>query len=136
MNTSEKLKRVAEFHGHLGPYLIIGLKMGEISNEILGKEGGAGTGHPQKRVIVKTGLKPPISCIIDGIQFSSGCTLGKGNIEVVDEQIPEATFILERKSLTIKLKKPPAIGNRNLEEIAKEIYHKPNEDLFNIIKIF
>ncbi len=134
MNISEKLKRVAEFHGHLGPYLVVGLMMGELSNEILGKEGGAGTGQPQKKVIIRTGTKPPISCIIDGIQFSSGCTLGKGNIEVLNQQIPEATFILKGKRLTIKLKKPPDIGDRNLEEIAKEIYNTPNEELFDIIQ--
>jgi len=124
------------FHGHLGPYLIIGMKMGELSNELLGKEIGAGKGYFRKRVIVKTGTKPPISCIIDGIQYTSGCTLGKGNIEVIDQQIPEATFIMEDKQLTISLKIPIKTEDRDLQEVAMEIYQESSEDLFKITKNF
>ncbi len=109
MELNEKIKGLVEFHGHLGPYLIIGFKMGELSNELLGKETGAGSGYLLKKAIVKTGTKPPMSCIIDGIQYISGCTLGKGNIEIIDSQKPEATFIMNDKKINHFFKTP----NRN-----------------------
>jgi formylmethanofuran dehydrogenase subunit E len=136
MKLDNKIKRLTEFHGHLGPYLIIGMKMGELSNKLLGKESGAGTGQFHKKALVKTGIKPPISCIIDGIQYTSGCTLGKGNIEVIDQGLPEATFISNGKELTIKLKMKVEAVNRNLEELAMELYKKTPEELFEIIKNF
>ena len=136
MKMNDRIKRFAEFHGHLGPYLIVGMKMGDLSNKLLGKETGAGSGHSYKRAIVKTGTTPPISCIIDGIQCSSGCTLGKGNIEVLDKKIPEATFILDEKQLTVKLKIKIETTNRNLEEVAMEVYEMKDENLFEISKNF
>jgi len=136
MRISEEAKGLIEFHGHLGPYLIVGMKMGELSNKLLGKESGAGTGQLQKKAIVKTGTKPPISCIIDGIQYVSGCTLGKGNIEVIDLQKPEATFILNEKKLTITLKIPIITKNHDLKELAMEILNKSPQELFIISKNF
>lgn len=136
MENNETLNRLIEFHGHLGPFLIIGMKMGELSNNILGKESGAGKGKTVKKVLVKTGTKPPISCIIDGIQFTSGCTLGKGNIQVTNEHIPEAIFTLGEKELRIKLKIAIETRNRDLQELAMEIYKMESFELFEISKTF
>ncbi|HUY01035.1 MAG TPA: formylmethanofuran dehydrogenase subunit E family protein [Candidatus Deferrimicrobium sp.] len=133
---NDQVKRLAEFHGHLGPYLIVGMKMGELSNTLLGKETGAGSTHFVKKAIVKTGTTPPISCIIDGIQFTSGCTLGKGNIEILNEKIPEATFILNDKQLTLKLKINIETANRQVEDVALEIYETAWQDLFELSKNF
>ena len=36
--------------------------------------------------------RPPDSCVIDGIQSSTGCTMGKRNIEVVEGDGVSATF--------------------------------------------
>lgn len=136
MEKPEHIRRLAEFHGHLGPYLIIGMRMGELSNEILGTETGAGSTHFHKKAIVKTGTIPPISCIIDGIQYTSGCTLGKGNIEILHQNIPEATFILEGKELTLKLKIKIDTKNRDIEDIAMELYNTNKRDLFDISQNF
>ena len=73
---NKTLADLEKFHGHLGPYVIIGFKMGQIANNKLGKDPFC------KKAITWTGKNPPVSCIIDGIQLSSGCTLGKGNIIV------------------------------------------------------
>lgn len=110
--------------------------MGELSNEMLGKETGAGSGQPLKKAIVKTGIKPPLSCIIDGIQYVSGCTLGKGNIEVIPSQHPEATFIMKEKILTLSLKLQIETKNRDLEAISSELFRKSPHELFNISKNF
>ena len=136
MKFDEKVRGLVEFHGHLGPYLIVGMKMGELSNELLGKETGAGTGKLQKKAIVKTGTNPPISCIIDGIQYVSGCTLGKGNLEVIDLQKPEATFILNEKKLIITLKIQLDMKNHDLKKLAEDIINKSPQELFIISKNF
>jgi formylmethanofuran dehydrogenase subunit E len=112
------------------------MKMGDLSNQLLGKEEGAGKGHSTKRVVVKTGRKPPVSCIIDGIQFTSGCTLGKGNIEVLDLHVPEAVFTSEQGILKITLKIQIETKGRDLEELAMEIYEKSPEEIFEIVKKF
>jgi formylmethanofuran dehydrogenase subunit E len=89
----EALKR---FHGHLGPYLIIGYRMGLLARERLG-EG-------KMSAIAYTGFKPPISCLIDGIQFSTACTLGKGNIQVKEGEKAKAAFKLGDKRIMLWLK--------------------------------
>jgi formylmethanofuran dehydrogenase subunit E len=69
------LERIKEFHGHVGPYVVIGWRMGARAMAELGasKYFGA-TCH------VRCADSPPQSCLIDGLQFSTGCTLGKRNI--------------------------------------------------------
>jgi len=67
------LLKAIEFHGHLGPYLVLGLKAGLFANQIFGRK-------PMKtEAFIKTKTTPPQSCFADGVQFSTGCTLGKGD---------------------------------------------------------
>ncbi len=80
------LELLGKFHGHVGPYLILGYKMGLIANRMLGE------GAFEKKAHIFTGTKPPVSCLIDGIQLASGCTLGKGNITVEDKGEAKASF--------------------------------------------
>jgi len=80
------LELLGKFHGHVGPYIILGYRMGVVANRMLGEGGFAKKAH------VFTGTKPPISCLIDGIQLASGCTLGKGNITVEDKGEAKASF--------------------------------------------
>lgn len=79
-----ELKELEKFHGHLGPYAIIGYKMGVFARKKLG-EG-------KMFVTVYTGLKKPLSCIIDGIQVATNCTMGKGRLDVREGDIPKASF--------------------------------------------
>jgi len=78
----ETLSKIEQFHGHLGPYAVIGYKMGKIAKKQLGSDPFS------KEAVIWTGTKPPLSCIIDGIQISSGCTLGKGNISIRQDGVP------------------------------------------------
>ena len=128
----ETLKNLERFHGHLGPYLVVGYRMGMIANNFLSKDPFS------KKVIVDTGVKPPLSCIIDGIQISSGCTLGKGNISINSEGTPKARFICNGKNVEIVLK--PSIQKdidtnvteENMTSYSKNLYEKPDEELFEI----
>lgn len=130
----ETLKRIEQFHGHLGPYAVIGYKMGLIANEKLGKDPFS------KKAVVYTGTTPPISCIVDGIQMSSGCTTGKGNLIVKNESIPKAIFTSgENKQFEIVLKKTikdeidTSVNKDNMISYSEKIFDRPDEELFDIL---
>lgn len=63
------------FHGHLGPYVVAGLRLGRYALRRL-----AADPHFGIEAEVECPDAPPPSCVLDGIQFSTGCTLGKRNI--------------------------------------------------------
>lgn len=131
---NEILETLADFHGHLGPYAVIGYRMGRIACEKLGDD------PFQKSVLVSTGLTPPLSCIIDGIQIGSGCTLGKGNITVHHQNQAQAVFSNKQGSeITITLKNDirneidTTVTEENIISYAKHLFNQPDETLFNII---
>ncbi|MGC8863743.1 MAG: formylmethanofuran dehydrogenase subunit E family protein [Armatimonadota bacterium] len=69
------LNLARSYHGHLGPYLIIGIKMGNRALAELEPESCF-----RLTADVHCPESPPPSCVIDGIQLSTGCTMGKRNI--------------------------------------------------------
>jgi len=73
------LLEVAEFfHGHLGPFLVLGLKAGLCLTRKFGR-------NPLKSsATIMLPLRKPYTCFIDGFQLATGCTLGKMNINVVE----------------------------------------------------
>jgi len=89
------------FHGHLGPYVVIGYRMGKLALKELNTEGHFGISAE-----VHSPLQTPRSCLIDGVQIGSGCTLGKGNIAVAEA--PEPAWVLftsaEGERVTIRLR--------------------------------
>ncbi|MFX1538526.1 MAG: formylmethanofuran dehydrogenase subunit E family protein [Promethearchaeota archaeon] len=120
---------LARFHTHLGPYLIVGARMAETAIAKLGFD-------PFKmKVVTYTGTTPPISCMIDGIQFISGCTLGKGNILVVDKGIPLAEFTLNDKTIRLRLKELinlKGLASEEVRKVALEYVKAPIEDFLEI----
>lgn len=119
-----------EFHGHLGPYAVIGYKMGMLALELLKARGKDLKAH------VKTGSKPPLSCVVDGIQFSTPCTLGKGNISISDDKTVEAVFTGE-KQITIRLKDSArqSIDSTisNGEQTAISVWNMESNELFEVL---
>ena len=90
-----------EFHGHLGVFSIVGAKMGIRAREIFG------VGPDMLEVLTYAGTKPPYSCLNDGIQVSTGATLGMGTIHLASNSItqPSAVFTYKGRSIRISLKK-------------------------------
>ncbi|MFC1534283.1 formylmethanofuran dehydrogenase subunit E family protein [Thermodesulfobacteriota bacterium] len=87
-----------EFHRHLGMWSIIGAKMGIRAREVLGAP------FDQLDVISFCGNKPPFSCTNDGIQVSTGASLGRGTISITHLGLPEAIFIYDGKRLRLRVK--------------------------------
>ena len=107
-----------ELHGHLGIYAIIGVKMGIRAREFFN------IGVDDITVVTYAGLQPPVSCLNDGLQVSTGGTLGHGLISVADDENirPEATFTFKNKTLRLQLKAEYALKIRQDVENAIQQY--------------
>ncbi len=90
-----------EFHRHLGVFSIVGAKMGIKARELFG------VGADLLEVTSDAGTKPPYSCLNDGIQASTGATLGMGTIHLAshNKTKPSAIFTYKGRSIRISLKK-------------------------------
>ncbi len=87
-----------ELHRHLGTYSIIGAKMGIRARGILSAS------LDEIRVESHAGSKPPLSCLNDGLQVSTGASLGRGTITVLEKDMAEAVFLHGDKRIVLKLK--------------------------------
>ena len=88
-----------ELHRHLGIYSLIGAKMGVRAREILRAP------FDTLKVVSYAGNKPPLSCMNDGLQVSTGASLGRGTIKIESRNPrPAATFIYGNERLTLTLK--------------------------------
>jgi len=108
------------------------LKAGLFANNVLGKD------CFRVYVAIETEPHPPFSCIVDGIQVATGCTLGKRNIELRNRKGPSIAFTKEKKRLKIILKDEILSDLKNInskeeyEEKAKTLIKQPIHKLFNI----
>ncbi len=97
MDLPEELQALQRFHGHLGIYVTLGLRMGAVGKRAFG-------GYKGLRAVVRTVPKPPMMCVVDGVQFGSACTMGKGNIAIEPAAEPSVTFEKDGRRLTVSLK--------------------------------
>jgi len=120
--SEELYQRALEFHGHGGPFMVLGLRMGLLALRMLDAKGWFDI-----KCKVRLHWNPPDSCVIDGIQISTGCTTGKKNLEIYDEDEGiSAEFTKQKKSVKIKIK------NEVLDNI-KDILEKKSEKLEELI---
>ncbi|MCK4580686.1 MAG: formylmethanofuran dehydrogenase subunit E family protein [Dehalococcoidia bacterium] len=122
------IDRGIHLHGHRGPFLIAGIRMGLLALELLGNSGYFGLEAESE-----TGTVTPLSCLTDGVQIGSGCTLGKGNIRVTDARRACVHFLDKSgRRVTIKLRPKIYEGflNGRLEEQSEVARDKPREELF------
>ncbi|MFW6189241.1 MAG: CooT family nickel-binding protein [Planctomycetota bacterium] len=134
--TEKMIHEAVGMHGHLGPYLVYGLRMGRLAGRRLGFEG-----HFDLTVTAFTGRRTPVSCMLDGLQMSTGATLGKGNIEVreVKEGRPSAVFNSRGESLEIRLTRRAVeltegmAGDEAAAEKGREVADMAEEELFEVV---
>ena len=123
----EMLKWAIRFHGHLGPFLILGLRAGLRAVELFGRD-------PFKlKAIVALRRIIPYTCFLDGIQLSTGCTLGKGNLEVLEGDGIMVRFIHENGELMLIVRDEilkEAISAEDVEKEALKLLNLPLDKLF------
>jgi len=125
------LENASRMHGHTGPFLALGIRAGLRGIELLGY-------NPFRMKIKVISKKArPYTCFIDGLQYVTSCTLGKGNIELEEGEGLIALFEVDERRVFIKVKdnilsyalKPSEEG---LEEAAGKILLMREDDLFEI----
>lgn len=89
-----------ELHRHLGVFAVIGVKMGIRAREYFC------TGVDEMNVRSHAGFTPPLSCMNDGIQVSTGATPGHGLLTVSSDPplAPAAEFTCKNRTIRITLK--------------------------------
>jgi len=136
------IKKATDFHGHLGPFLVIGVRMGIIGLREFGLKKGTETLHATASLKYSV----PFSCVLDGLQVTTGCTFGNQKLTLKNSPGITAEFQLpNKKKVTVavnqttfdKLKKKLSSEktfNHEIQELAQLIASMPEEDLFVIKK--
>jgi inosine-uridine nucleoside N-ribohydrolase/formylmethanofuran dehydrogenase subunit E len=103
-----------ELHRHLGVFAIIGVKMGIRAREYFN------TGVDEFSAVSHAGSVPPLSCMNDGIQVSTGATPGHGLLTVINDApaSPSVEFRYLNRKIRVTLK--PEITEKISAEL-KEI---------------
>jgi formylmethanofuran dehydrogenase subunit E len=111
------IENAVKLHGHLGPFLVIGVRMGDIARKRLDFEN---KNSCKLQASIATPLFTPFSCVIDGIQASTGCTVGnqKLRIEKSTKKIT-ATFKLQSSDKTMKISVNTKVAKTLIEEMSK-----------------
>lgn len=135
MKNKITLKEAIKFHGHLGPYLVLGILAGDIALKKLKCKKYFGFD-----VCVYGANKKPKSCLIDGLQLSTGATYGKGNIRKLNGKIIKIDFRnrLTNKGIILRFKKniieklQTAKSHNDSELLAKRLYKTDRSRIFNL----
>jgi len=128
VNLQAMVDRGTLLHGHLGPYLVAGIRMGLLALRELGSSGYFGV-HAES----EAGRTTPLSCLNDGIQIGSGCTAGKGNLRIVGERSPRVRFVADDgRAMTIELRRAIIDGfaGSDLIDKAHDLETVPEKELF------
>ena len=136
MDDNPLLVAAGRFHGHVGPFLAIGLRMGLLANERMGRA------PMDMKAEVRVVPRPPRSCTLDGIQYASGCTLGKASIRVEPDPAEVAVeFRLGPRTLGIRLRQDflermerelEGSPEKAIIDYAFQIMDTPLDDLFEV----
>jgi len=96
--TLQLVDKVVDFHGHLCPGVIMGVRAAQIALRELG-----GPSEDEELVaIVECD-----NCAVDGIQVLTGCTFGKGNLIFQDYGKTAFTFIRRSDGKAIRIAAKP-----------------------------
>jgi formylmethanofuran dehydrogenase subunit E len=97
------LVRVVQFHGHLGPSVVAGARMG-----MIGLRAVDARGYFDVEVTCEGPLaKPPQSCFLDGLQMGTGATLGKRTLQWVEADRIVVRIKNSRTGRTAELRPTP-----------------------------
>jgi formylmethanofuran dehydrogenase subunit E len=137
----QELKKAIEnaerLHGHLGPFLVVGVRMGNLATKTL-----CTSKDSISQIIAKTPPATPFSCVLDGIQATTSCTIGNRKLHIKNsKQEIKATFQQKKSKrtmeVTVNSKVVKELTNRiskgaSNDTLAKEMATMPERQLFEI----
>ncbi|AEK73516.1 formylmethanofuran dehydrogenase subunit E [Thermococcus sp. 4557] len=80
-NADAILEHAREFHGHVCPYLALGIRASLIAMEELGVGRLDYSGSVDESILAIVEIN---SCFTDGVQVATGCTLGNNSLVYID----------------------------------------------------
>lgn len=114
-----------ELHRHLGVFAILGVKMGIRAREYFC------TGVDEMSVTTHAGAIPPLSCMNDGIQVSTGATPGHGLLTVSTEKPFFAAADFTHKDITIRITLKKELADRVSGELREiNFIHGLDSDIY------
>lgn len=134
-----EIEDAERLHGHLGPFLVIGVRMGRTAKQVLDVDLG---GNDELRAFVSVPLSTPFSCVIDGIQVATRCTIGNQKLKVENSK-EEIVARFERKnpSRVLRIRLNPGVAGTivdrmsqgsSVEELAREVMRLSEGTLFSM----
>ena len=72
------LNRAVDFHGHLGPFVTLGVRLGLAGLREIRARNDSNKLH----ITVTVENRLPFSCAVDGIQVVTGCTVGNKRLKI------------------------------------------------------
>jgi formylmethanofuran dehydrogenase subunit E len=146
------VRSAAQFHGHLGPMIVFGTRMGMAARRAVDAQGYFDIEIECEGPFVK----PPQSCFLDGLQLGAGTTLGKRNLKWIEGKKivirikntrTGKTAALQPRDEFLALLQPPAndkkgdsaagksnpMGDQHsLESLARKIAAMPDKEILTI----
>ena len=128
-----------KLHGHVGPYLVIGLRIGYAAKKALNIGDEEAT---RLMAEVSVPLYPPFSCLLDGVQVSTTCTVGNRRLQFKNAKTIKAIFSSQKDVKTVKITLAKQFSEQleqkkkqdKLDEaFAWELAKLPENQLFTII---
>jgi len=115
-----QLKAATDLHGHFGPFLALGVRMGLVGLRAL----GAKEGDTKLRVKVMLKYALPFSCVLDGIQTSTKCTVGNKRLVWKESKQLGAVFQLKNGNRRVEVDVNPAV----FQELKRKLAEKPLDE--------
>jgi len=138
--TQNWLNRAVEFHGHLGPFVALGVRLG-----LVGLRETDGRGESSKlHITVTLENRIPFACAVDGIQVVTGCTIGNKRLKIRRGKSLTASFqiqgvepvrVIVNKVALDELKRrvlSQRLMSDKLREVAVDIASMSEERLFTV----
>ena len=102
-----------KFHGHDGPFLALGYRLGVYLTRKLKP-----SGIMDFKISVSTQSRKPYTCLLDGLQCATFATLGKGNIVVRN---------ITGEAITVRVKKGKRLLTCSMTRQARNICFNPKD---------
>jgi len=114
------LQAATDLHGHFGPFLALGVRMGLVGLRELSVQ----PADTRLTVSVTLEYAVPISCILDGIQTSTGCTVGNSRLAWKESKEISAGFQLGSDQQKVRVCGDPLV----VQELKRRLDKQPSDE--------
>lgn len=100
MVSRELINKARGLHGHICPFLVLGLRMSEIAMKRL-KVARAGVAETIREDLVA--IVEVNNCLVDGVQIATGCTLGNNSLVYIDLGKNAVTLVKRGEKMGVRV---------------------------------